>query len=321
MAEKDLTQKNLEKYKDVFADIMNVLLFNGKRRIQTRALEDQDSNITYSDSEDGKIRGLQRDVVKRWKKKRVHIACLGIENQSASDPDMPIRMLGYDGAEYESQLHKKGEEKEVYPVVTIVLYFNYEKDWTGPLTLKERLEPDDDLDPFVNDYKINLFQIADLTMEQVKLFRSDFRHVAEFFVQKKKDIDWKPNAKALVHAEETLQLLTAMTNDPQFINAYNPKDPDGVPRTMRDVLARIKKNVRNEGFNEGFNKGSQNNEAKNLGTMSQCLISTLEQRFSGISDSLKDSIRKITDIKRLSYLLVSAGTIPSLDDFARQLVG
>ena len=29
--EKDITQKTLEKYNDVFADIINVLLFNGER--------------------------------------------------------------------------------------------------------------------------------------------------------------------------------------------------------------------------------------------------------------------------------------------------
>ena len=33
---KDITQKMLERYNDVFADIVNVLLFNGKRIIEER---------------------------------------------------------------------------------------------------------------------------------------------------------------------------------------------------------------------------------------------------------------------------------------------
>ena len=33
MADKDLTEKTLEAYNDVFADIMNVLLFDGKREV------------------------------------------------------------------------------------------------------------------------------------------------------------------------------------------------------------------------------------------------------------------------------------------------
>ena len=40
MAQKDLTEKNLEAYNDVFADIVNVLLFQGKRTIHAADLED-----------------------------------------------------------------------------------------------------------------------------------------------------------------------------------------------------------------------------------------------------------------------------------------
>ena len=34
MAEKDLSEKLLEEYDDVFADIVHVLLFNGKRDVK-----------------------------------------------------------------------------------------------------------------------------------------------------------------------------------------------------------------------------------------------------------------------------------------------
>ena len=33
MPERDITEKYLESYNDVFADIVNVLLFNGQRRV------------------------------------------------------------------------------------------------------------------------------------------------------------------------------------------------------------------------------------------------------------------------------------------------
>ena len=38
MAEKDKIQKTLEAYNDVFADIVNVLLFNGKRVVDEKDL-------------------------------------------------------------------------------------------------------------------------------------------------------------------------------------------------------------------------------------------------------------------------------------------
>ena len=40
MPEKDITEKILEDYNDVFADLVNVLLFNGVRLVQPEELED-----------------------------------------------------------------------------------------------------------------------------------------------------------------------------------------------------------------------------------------------------------------------------------------
>ena len=96
---------------------------------------------------------------------------------------------------------------------------------------------------------------------------------------------------------------------------------------MRDVFASIKNRIRSEGFEEGFIVGRiegriarrREQDAKDLGIMSQYLISYLEQRFSALPDSLKDSIRQVDDIKKMYNLGVCAGAARSLDDFARQL--
>ena len=50
----------------------------------------------------------------------IRLACVGFENQTQADPDMPLRVMSYDGAEYRAQLAKAGSR---YPVVTLVLYF------------------------------------------------------------------------------------------------------------------------------------------------------------------------------------------------------
>ena len=47
MAEKDVTEKVLEAYDDVFADIVNVLLFRGKRIIQEDELEQEKPRSHY----------------------------------------------------------------------------------------------------------------------------------------------------------------------------------------------------------------------------------------------------------------------------------
>ena len=75
MAEKDVTEKILESYNDVFSDIVNVLLFGGKEVVAPDELEDQAPRAYYK--ADGKVRELERDVAKRWKKGSIRVACKG----------------------------------------------------------------------------------------------------------------------------------------------------------------------------------------------------------------------------------------------------
>ena len=119
------------------------------------------------------------------KKRKIRIACVGIENQTNADPDMPLRVIGYDRAEYRAQLLTDNETNSRYPVVTLVLYFGHKKRWNLPTRLLERVAVPERFRPFVNDYKVNLFEIAFLSREQVNLFQSDFRIVADYCVQRR----------------------------------------------------------------------------------------------------------------------------------------
>ena len=181
MAEKDITEKMLEAYNDVFADIVNVLLFDGKREVGEDELADAVTRSAFK--ADGKIHEQERDVAKFWEKENVRISLYGLENQSRPDRDMPLRLASYDGAGYKAQM-LDDTRKERYPVVSLVLHFGMEK-WNEPLTLKECLNIPDELEGYVNDYKMNLYQIAYLTEKQVNMFQSDFKVVAEYFTQKR----------------------------------------------------------------------------------------------------------------------------------------
>lgn len=88
MAEKDISEKILESYNDVFADIVNVLLFDGRIVIRPEELADQNTRAAYK--ADGKLREIERDVAKQWTKSNIRIACIGIENQTVADADMPM---------------------------------------------------------------------------------------------------------------------------------------------------------------------------------------------------------------------------------------
>jgi len=176
VAEKDKVQRTLESYNDVFADIMNVLLFNGKEVVKEDELTDAQP-FSYYKMDGKKIRGQERDVAKFWKNGEIRLSLIGLENQMKTDKAMPLRVIGYDGAAYRTQLNKKGK-KHFYPVISLVLYFGTKRHWTKNRSLKEVIDTPCNLDKFVSDYKINVFELAWISDEQIQAFKSDFREVA-----------------------------------------------------------------------------------------------------------------------------------------------
>ena len=248
MAEKDITEKNLEVLNDVFADIVNVLLFKGEQVINEKDLEADTTKSMFK--ADGKIHEQERDVSKFWKNGEIRISILGIENQTAQDSDMPLRVISYDGASYKQQLLDKNQKKR-YPVATLVLYFGTEEKWSKAKHLYDCFEVPVKLKPFVNDYKINVFNIAFLSPKTIAMFKSDFKIIAEYFRAKRLNQKYKGSKEKLKHANETLKMFSALTGDNSFEKVYNEGNSKKGGITMCDVVERI----RNDGITEGINKG------------------------------------------------------------------
>ena len=213
---KDITQKMLERYNDVFADIVNVLLFNGKKIVDEDALIDTpvDSALKL----DGEIHSQYRDVAKYWKNSQINIALFGLENQTVPDKLMPMRVIGYDGAEYKKQVLEENRYKKKYPVITLVLYMGYDRNWKYSNSLLDLLEVDENLKPYVSDYKINVFEIAFLDREKIDLFKSDFRMLADYLYQMRTTDSYKGDESDIKHVDEILMLMSAMSG---FKNVEN----------------------------------------------------------------------------------------------------
>lgn len=214
MQDKDITEKMLEKYNDVFADILNVLLFDGRKVVEESMLVDARSMSMLKI--DGRVRAQDRDIAKYWRNSKINMALFGLENQTAQDKLMPLRVFGYDGAEYVKQSRKENRNKAKYPVITLVLYLGYEKEWSCPKTLFELLDIDEEIKPFINDFKINLFEIAYLEREKIDLFKSDFRILADYLYQMRVNKDYIADSTAIEHVEGLLTLMSVMTGDNRF---------------------------------------------------------------------------------------------------------
>ena len=256
--EKDIAERVLENHNDVFADIVNVLLFGGKPLVQPQDLSN--AQLTSQIKLDNSIHEQERDIAKYWNGSEVRIAFYGFENQTKQDRDMPLRVISYDGATYKQQVNAHiAQEKAhaarspIYPAITLVLYFGQGL-WTQPKSLLGCMQTDipEELKPFLQDYKINVFEIPMLSPDTVELFQSDFKVVADFFVQQRINKQYVPSAQKLIHVAEVMKLFSAITRDPSFEAALKDVEAEGKESiAMCDIMQAYKNAGKQEGRQEG----------------------------------------------------------------------
>lgn len=251
MGAKDAAERRLEQHNDVFADIVNVLLFDGRRIIDENDLTDVNASSEYAAA--GALHTQERDTVKEWKNNQVRIASIGFENQTDTDSMMSVRVIGYDGAAYRAQMN---EGRNVRPVVTLVLYFGADHRWNTHKSLLECMNVTADLAPYVNDYKLNVFDMAWLDDETIAKFRSDFRVVAEFLRAARKREKFAGTAQDVIHVIDTISVLEEMSNRTGLIDAkmaaeINEKQNKGGCVTMFDPIGAYLDSKVSEGIEQG----------------------------------------------------------------------
>ena len=282
MGQKDITEKLLEDYNDVFADIVNVLLFRGNRIVKEESLKETKVKSQYK-AEAGRLHEQERDVAKYWQDGNALVAICGLENQTVEEKYMPLRVFSYDGASYRRQLLPENDENPIVPVVSLVLHFGM-KEWSSPHNLKGVIDIPKELEPYVNDYKANIFNIAFLDDETVQMFQSDFRIVADFFVQKRKNKDYVPDEHKIKHVDEMLKLLQVLTGD----DRYNVKFSETEKKEdikMCDVMERA------------VNKGKEEVREEERINSIKVLISSLEE-FGISSEAIIEKVMEKFNFSR-----------------------
>ena len=256
MAEKDITEKLLTDIDEVFADIYNNLCFKGENIIKPDDLSN--ASVTTAFISNDVTRGLISDVSKIYKNSNLTLALLNIENQSTEDSDMPFRIIGYEGAKYNSQLISGSDER--YAVATLVLNFNTKKRWSTPKSIKESLKNKYpiELDEYINDYRINVIDVAFLEKEDIKKLNSDFKAVAKYYYLKRNNIeDFEELGDCnLKYPVQTFATMKALTGDSRFETAYN--DYEETHKDDKEVtMEKILDDLINKGRTEGEAKGKE----------------------------------------------------------------
>ena len=308
---KDIIEKQLEDYNEVFADIVNGLLFDGEDVVKESQLDDMQVVSQYKADGD-KLHEEERDKLKRWHDGLINIATIGIENQSNIAKYMPLRIIGYDGAAYRAQLlklsadrkqkrasTKKGKEEPPFnpvPVVTLVLYFG-DKRWDRYHCLSDVIDVPDRLKPFFNDYRINVFEIAWLSEKQISRFKSDFRVVANFFVKKRLNSEYIPDdLTEITHVDEVLKLISAVSGDNRYY--YAVKDTKGKVRNMCEVAERLERRGIEKGIKKGITQGIEVGRVREYisvrredGMPDETIVSNLMKRFDLSAEKAEEAVK------------------------------
>ena len=288
MGEKDLAEKKLEDYPEVFADIMNVLVM-GKDYIQPKLLMDGPTESVYK--AEGKTKNQFRDISKYYRDAEINIASIGIENQGKADVDMPIRIMGYDYGQYRHQI-EQGTER--FPSVTIVLNYSDEK-WSKPKHLKELFSIPEELEEIVQDYEVKVYDIAYLEDEVINKFTSTFKHVAHFFKNKRKNKDYHPLDEKIdeQHLIAFLDLLSVFTEDERYKiieEKLLEMQKEGKVITMCTVVERFMEEGRIEGRIEGITIMVET--CQEFGLSREATIERIQNKFSLTEEEATEYVEK-----------------------------
>ena len=234
MGQKDLTQKNLESYPDVFADLINVLVYKGQAVLREEELFLTQTETLYQHNQKelrNQLQDLGMNVIKNGQIQARYM----LENQTKPDHRLPLRKAGYHGAIYRRQY----TGKELYPVIGSVLYWGRRK-WRQPCTLKTLLGKNEFAlcsTEYIDDLKINVFEMTKLENDVRKKFQSDIRVIVDYLAEGEQYI---PSRQKLMHPEEVLLTLSALTGDHRLEDIIPEVKDEEEPR-MCELIDRYEK--------------------------------------------------------------------------------
>ncbi len=307
MGAKDITEKILADFNDVFADIINGVLFDGKQVVSEHALENVKDRSQYKFN--NIIHEQERDLAKRWIPYKICFALYGLEHETGAEPYMPMRIIGYDGAAYRGQLTKRERDRPNFPVITIVLYFGT-KHWDQPRTLYECMNIQENLKPFVSDYKINVVEVAFLD-DKLDNFHSDFRIIAEYFVNKRRNMEYIPSAQEIQHVDEFLKLLQALTGDDRYFDVLNllQKEAKKEGVNMCEILDKVENRGIAIGEKRGEIRGEKRGEIRGEKRGREEMADEINQLNAILlkQNRMDDLIRTLTDRNYQRQLMTEFG--------------
>ena len=174
MAKTDELMKKLFKHKEIFADLFNATLFNGKQIIKAEKLAELNTENIHVDE------SISSNVI---------------------DYSMPIRTMLYDALKYTEQQNnlelrkrkdgtyyhsKLRKDDKVLPVLTLIFYYS-DKEWTAGKCIHDLIKwPEEpEIKSIVPNYKLNLLWAYQIN--NIDKYKSDLQYILSMLKYKEEE--------------------------------------------------------------------------------------------------------------------------------------
>lgn len=315
----------------IFADLFNAWMYGGKQVIDPGSLMTEDS--VQPRPEYARPYKHVRDVVKMYRKDGVQLVLLGIENQEQIDYSAPVRIMQFDGADYQNQVRRTEEENRkrlglktglpaffredrIVPVITLILYFG-EEEWDRPVRLHDMLafpKGDTRIKMLVPDYPIHVISVrrnGSAGMD-ISLLHTELRQVFGF-LQHQED---KEGLKRYVEenrpvfsrlSSNAALFLAASAHETRLLKGLNRKEEHyDMCRALDEWYA--------DGVSEGEKIGERNGICKGV---SSALLRILEKKGS-VPEKCMAYISSQKNMDRLNQLLDLAVASETVAEFEKK---
>lgn len=262
MGQKDLAAKELESRPEVFADIINALIYQGEQVVSPEQLQPAPTETLYPAPDGDVDKGMHGELHNQYNdvskyetaQQKIKIQYI-LENESGENYRLILRKAGYEGAVYRSEY----EEKQVYPVVILVLYWG-DKKWKPRLSLHEFFAGNPVLPrvkEYVDDIRLHVFSMAHLPVQVRQRFHSDMRIVVDYLAERDRYI---PTAQPIRYIGPVMRLLYALTGEEKLsglLAEQQSEQEKGEQVTMVGIMTKYAEMGRQEGLQQGLREGAR----------------------------------------------------------------
>ena len=293
----DSACKKILRNNECFADLCNVVYFQGKQVIKPENLFSQENDLSTLIGKE--LLSMEtkryRDIVRKANINGTYMI-IGVEHQSSVDKEMIYRILNYDALLYKNQVESK---KEVQPVGTFVFYTG-DKEWTYPDSLKGTLKNiPPEMEKYINDWRFPILDIKKIDF--TKLRNQHLRDIVEISQGMYQGSYEGLRVNRMVQLE-SIKIAAIFTH-----TDINEEDlPEGDEINMCKAMDQLFQRLRDEGIERGESIGIEKGKLNTLKEL-------LKVKFGYLSSNLEEQLTKAS-LDKLEVLTVNIFNINSEED-------